>query len=598
MRLERAPLARPSLIEAAPGLVGRPAGRPAGQPDGQPVGLQQLRASVKQYRRGEALVVVPTDRRQLGQWPAKPLRRLPLSIIQWLSYGLLGLGLLMSPARAGQTLRVAEDRLPRSFNPLYADSLVDIRLTSLLFAGLFQEDRFHKVQPELAADIVLDPEKPNTFLVTLKPRLKWHNYQPVTSEDVKFTIETLLNPKVASPLADQVADIESVETRGAQQLRITFRHATPEPARLLTFPILPAQSLRVAPMSRTHAFRLRPLGAGPYAMDTFDTRGNINLSRHVAYVGGTPIIPNVQLLEMRDKQIQMEALRFGNLEVVVRVLPRDLPDLERQRKLELRPYQTNNWWYLAFNLRKSPWSDPNIRQALGALIDVDRLLEPLGGGERVTGPFVPSSPFYNHSEQVPKLKPDLSLATRLLNAAGYTRQPGGFWTRQGVPLSLKLALERDQPVAREVSINLEGQLKRAGIDVTLQALSPAEWEEQVLNAHTFDVSLSQWSFDRSEDIFEQFHSTGRLNYGGYRHVRVDQLLERARREIDPSARRQCNQEVHRLLAEQKPYLFLWTLTQYAAFSAEVQDVSIDPFTFYSQVHRWKMSGTSAPRKEK
>jgi ABC-type transport system substrate-binding protein len=75
---------------------------------------------------------------------------------------------------------------------------------------------------------------------------------------------------------------------------------------------------------------------------------------------------------------------------------------------------------------------------------------------------------------------------------------------------------------------------------------------------------------------------------GYTHPRVDALLEASVRSADPAVRRQANQEVHALVAQQLPYVFLWTLTQYAAFSSAVRDVSIDPFTFYGMVHRWTL----------
>lgn len=530
-----------------------------------------------------------------GQRPWLPLL-LPL--------GLLLLGLLPASALAGRVMRVGEDRLPRSFNPLYAESLVELRLSSLLFGGLFQEDRYHKITAVLASSIAPDPAHPESdaagtglarvFLVDLKPRIRWHNNQMMSAEDVRFSIAQLQDPALESPLQGQVKEIVKVEVLSPVRLRLTFRQPVRDPRRLLTFPILPAAEFKTMPMSRTHRFRLKPIGSGPFALDTFDTRGNLNLSRHVAYAAGTPNISGIQLLEMRDKQLQLEALRFGNLEVVVRVLPRDLPDLQGNRKIELRPYQTNNWWYLAFNLTQEPWKDPAMRQALGEMLQIDKLLEPIGGGEQISGPFVPSSPYYNHSEAVSKLQSAPASAARRLQALGYVRGSSGFWEKAGKPLAFSLAVEKDLPIAREVAVNLEGQLKRAGFQVTLEWLDAATWEQKVLKSRHFDLTLSQWSFDRSEDIFEQFHSTGRLNYVGFKHPRVDELLQRARQEVDPSARRQFNQEVHAILAEKRPYLFLWTLTQYAAFSTEVQDISIDPFNFYSQVHLWRMGEKVPP----
>jgi peptide/nickel transport system substrate-binding protein len=491
-------------------------------------------------------------------------------------------------ALAGGTLRVAEDKLPRGINPLYGEHLVDLRVGSLLFSGLYTEDRFNRTTPVLAAALTPDPADPRVVEVQLRPGLRWHDGEPVTADDVRFTFETLRDPKRDTPLAAQVRAISAIVPRGRDRVAITFQTAPRDPARLLTFPILPAHLFTGTAPSRSHPFRLRPIGTGPYRLERYDTDGTIGLSRNPYFPLGRPAIPEIELREIRDKQIQIEALRFGNLEVVVRVLPRDLPDLEHVRRVELRPYQTNSWWYLGFNLKREPWSVPGVRQALAELIDVDRLLEPLGTGERISGPFVPSSPFYNHRANIPLTRPDPADAGRRLAQAGYLRDARGQLQRRGVPLRIDLAIEKDLPVAREVAVNLEGQLRRAGIQVTLTWLDAAGWDQRVVREHAFDLTLSQWSFDRGEDIYDQFHSRGAQNYVGFRDPAVDRLLERARAEIDPEVRRQSNQEVHRLLAASRPYLFLWTLTQYAAFSAEVRDVAIDPFTFFSQVHRWTL----------
>ncbi|MFM7203200.1 MAG: ABC transporter substrate-binding protein [Myxococcota bacterium] len=501
---------------------------------------------------------------------------------------------LPAQAQVGKVLRVAEDRLPRSFNPLFAETLVELRLTSLLSAGLYAEDRFQNLTPVLAESLVPDPEVPNAWRLTLKPRQRWHSQQLVTSEDVFLSIKTLQRLGASSPLGEAAQLIQQVEPLGPLSLRLTFVRPVREPGRLLTFPILPAGALKAAPMSPTHPYRMRPVGAGPFALDTVDTRGNLSLSRHVPYSLGIPELPAIQLLEIRDKQIQLESLRFGNLEVVVRVLPRDLPDLAHQRRLTLRPYQTNAWWYLGFNLNRGSWKSLAMRQAIAMLLDVDKLLEPIGGGERISGPFVPSSPYYNHAPQVSLQRHNPAEAVRKLAALGYVRSSQGQWEKDGQPLTLRLAVEKEQPLAREVAVSVEGQLKRAGLGVEVRWLDPAGWQSQVVQEKSFDLALSQWSFDRNEDIYEQYHSRGRLNYGGFAHAQVDALLERARVEVDPNGRRQANQEVHRLLAEQLPAVFLWTLTQYAAFSSEVEDVSIDPFTFYSQVHRWRL-GARAER---
>lgn len=498
----------------------------------------------------------------------------------------LGLLLLLtsSPLVGGTLLRVAEDRLPRSFNPLYADQLVDLRVSALMFVGLYEEDRFHRLTPVLAETLV-KADNGLSVEVSLKRGLRWHSLAPITGEDVQETVRVLQQPGLASPFREEVRRIAGVEVLSPLRVRVTFHEAQREPASCLTFPILPASELKGQVMGPEHALRLHPVGAGPYKLERFDTQGNVQLVRHPTYARGAAKIPAIHLREIRDKQIQVEALRFGNLEVVVRVLPRDLPDLSQQPRVTLRPYQTSSWWYLGFNLGRDPWRQPSMRQALSSLLDVEALLKPLGGGERISGPFVPSSPYYDH--QTPLPQPDPAGAARQLEAQGYTHSAQG-WQRKGFPLRISLAVEKNLPVAREVAVNLQGQLERAGIQVELIWLDAAGWGERVLKARDFDLTLSQWSFDRSEDIREQFHSQGRLNYLGYRSERVDMLLDRIRREVDPGARRAASMEVHRRVAQEHPCIFLWSLLQFAAFSVTVQDVDIDPFTFYGQVHRWQL----------
>ena len=97
----------------------------------------------------------------------------------------------------------------------------------------------------------------------------------------------------------------------------------------------------------------------------------------------------------------------------MRVLPRDLAVLQNNKKVELYPYQTNSWWYLGFNGKQPLLADPDLRHALCQLIDVESLLAPVGTGDVLSGPFVKSSPFYNH-----EVAPYAREVTAKLRAAG------------------------------------------------------------------------------------------------------------------------------------------------------------------------------------
>jgi peptide/nickel transport system substrate-binding protein len=286
-----------------------------------------------------------------------------------------------------------------------------------------------------------------------------------------------------------------------------------------------------------------------------------------------------------DKNYQAKLLLYESLEALVRVLPRDLAVLQNNRKVELYPYQTNSWWYLGFNLTRDPYVDLPVRQAIACLVDIDALLAPIGTGDVVTGPYVPSSPYYNH--QVPRFEYQPSQAEALLSGAGFVKE-GNAWTRDGEPLHLKVVSHKTLESSQEVVINLQSQLQSAGIGVETEFLDDAAWKARVWKDRDYDLILSQWTFDRNEDIYDQFHTTGGRNFTGYSNPAVDALLDKARTATDPQVKKTALREVHRLVHEDVPMVFLWTLDSYAALSARVRNVVIHPFYFFTWVQTWRM----------
>lgn len=289
--------------------------------------------------------------------------------------------------------------------------------------------------------------------------------------------------------------------------------------------------------------------------------------------------------EVSDKNYQAKLLLYESLEALVRVLPRDLAVLQNNRKVDLYPYQTNSWWYLGFNEAREPWTSREAREAVSHMVDVGALLAPIGTGDILSGPFVKSSPYYNHD--VPAWDYDLGAADRLLQAAGWVRE-GKTWTRDGQPFKVTITAHQTLESSQEVVINLQSQLQQAGLTVDVDFLDEAAWKARVWKDKDFDIILSQWTFDRNEDIWDQFHSTGSRNFVGYKNPEVDRLLDESRSTIDPQVKKNGLRNVHRLVHDDLPMVFLWTLDSYAALSTRVRNVVIHPFYFFTFMQTWSM----------
>jgi peptide/nickel transport system substrate-binding protein len=177
---------------------------------------------------------------------------------------------------------------------------------------------------------------------------------------------------------------------------------------------------------------------------------------------------------------------------------------------------------------------------------------------------------------------------QLLGEAGYTFNGREWLGSDGTSLTLRIAAPASLDVAQDVIVNLQSQLGSRGVRLEPVFLAPGEWKEQIWRDREFDLILSQWTFDRNEDIYDHFHSSGTRNFTGYTSPVVDGLLEKARRTLDPQEKKASLRAVHAQIATDVPMIFLFTLDSYAAMSARVKDVSVHPFTFFGWVESWRL----------
>lgn len=499
------------------------------------------------------------------------------------SWMLLSLTLLALPATAAN-FRYAEDQAPAIVNPLFGSTMAEARVNELLFDGLYTDNQDLATTPALASTAELSPDKTEMTL-SLRDDVVWQDGKPFTAADVVFTIQAMQDKGTASTEAGRVAFIKAVTAVDEHTVKLKFARPESRPEDKLLFKILPAHGFSGGTaVKRTDAFRNKPVGTGPWKLVKYNEDNSISFAQNGDYRGNVGI-SEITMREVSDKNYQAKLLLYESLEGLVRVLPRDLALLQNNRKVELYPYQTNSWWYVGFNLTRAPWDDANVRKGLSALVNVEGLLAPVGTGDLLSGPFVKSSPYYNH--EVSPTEHDPSAAERYFGAAGYTKGTGG-WTKAGKPLTVKVAAHQSLESAQEVAINLQSQLQNAGLTVTLEFLDDAAWKSRVWKDRDFDLILSQWTFDRNEDIRDQFYSGGARNFTSYKNKDVDALLDRARDATDPYARKAALREVHKRVHDDAPMLFLWTLDSYAALSVKVKNVVVHPFYFFTFAPGWQM----------
>ncbi|MCB9638303.1 MAG: hypothetical protein H6727_05250 [Myxococcales bacterium] len=511
------------------------------------------------------------ERWQIGR---RPLMSVAVALCLLCSATVLG---------APPPLKYTEDRTPSNLNPIYADDMYSVRATELIFDRLIGFDKVQKPAPGLAVKWIVGDDK-KSITLNLRKGVKWHDGKDFSASDVDFTIKMMTSRR--SQIADRYLAqiIKKVTIVDNLTVKVDFKKPLGKPEKWFQFKIIPAHRFKDGVVKRTDYFSQKPYGTGPFYFVKWVNK-KITLKRNKNY-WKTPKskLSGAMLQAIPDKNIQVEVLRYGGIDAIIRVRPKDLPTFERDQNVRLYPYSTNDWWYLGLN-NKNVFRDKRVRQAFVFALDRESLRSAhLGDGQVISGPFSPNDPLYNFS--VSPRNQDLEKAAKLLDDAGW-KKSGEFRKKRGKTLAVRMVLPKSKDSYKPIVLGIQGELRKLGVNVDLVWLNDAAWSREIFTRKNFDMTMHIWNFDDLSTIYPLFHSRGSRNYIGYKNKEVDLLLRKATLTTDPVIYKAIYGKLHKLLHDESPYIFLWSLTNYSAISSRVKKVTIHPFNYFHYVTGWR-----------
>jgi peptide/nickel transport system substrate-binding protein len=283
---------------------------------------------------------------------------------------------------------------------------------------------------------------------------------------------------------------------------------------------------------------------------------------------------------------------FNAIDMIVLVNPRDIPEVQGDKRFVLKPYNALAYSFFGYNLRNPLLADKRVRTAFTHAVDRREMLDSFfnSQGTIISGPFAPGSWAYNLDVQ--PLRHDPLRAVELLREAGFAPGPDGIMQKDGEPLSLslKVPIAKESEAVKRVVLAFKSYLKKIGVDIRVEFKEWLAWKEGVFLKNDFDVIFASWVFDDSADISSLFHSAEigkwKNNFGAYSNPEVDSLIVESKLTLDHEKRRTIYRKLHALLADENPYTFLWTLTNYAAYQKKLRRVAIHPYKFFSFADDW------------
>jgi len=467
----------------------------------------------------------------------------------------------------------------------------DRDIDRLIFSSLMRFDDHAIPQGDLAETWGIS-EDGKVYNFSIRANAKWHDGQPVISDDFVFTIDLMRSDSIPLP-ADQKEFWNEVEIKALDDKTLQFR--LPEPFApfmdYLTFGVLPSHLLGdLLPEEIIESsFNLQPIGSGPYRFDRLlvtdgKIRG-ISLKANPEYYRSAPFLDEVVFQYYPDSSAALEAYRLGDVKGISQISPDQLSAALREPKLNLYTSRLPRLSLVYLNLEKpklSFFQDPNLRRALLMGINRQRLIDRLLGGQAILahGPIMPDSwAYYEGIEQLPY---DPERAISIFKKAGYVTsgESGGARAKEGVSLSFEMVYP-DTPTYTAIAESIRDDWQKIGVKANLKAVPYEDLVSDYLDKRNYEAALVDLNLSRSPDpdpypFWHQAQAAGGQNYSQWNDRQASEYLEQARVEVDFSerARRYRNFQV-RFTAEM-PSLPLFFPVYTFGVDAEYKGVRVGP----------------------
>ena len=483
---------------------------------------------------------------------------------------------------------------PSNLIAMIAGDSASSAIAGNIFNSLLKYDEYLNYAPDLAESWEISNNQ-KTITFKLKKGLQWADGQPLTSADVLFTWKLITNSNTRTPYASDYQLVKKASTPDSLTFKVTYESSyAPALDTWTSLHILPQHILKDEDINNTF-FSRKPIGSSYYKLDKWISGQQVTLKTNENSVLGAPLIKKLISRIIPDTSSQFLELTADNIDLMSinpiqyqRVFParKDL-----QQKIALYKELGNGYTYLGFNLKKTPFNDIRVRQALNYAIDKDEVIKGvlLGLGEPISSPYKPGTRWNN-----PKLKPypySPSKALKLLADAGYIKDKNGSLTRDGKPLKFEIITNQNKQ--REMTaVVIQKRLQEIGVEVSIRVIEWASFVNRFIKTGDFDVVVLGWSLSLDPDQYNIWHSSqqgpGQFNFLGYSNKNVDKLLELGRKELDVFKREEIYHEFSKYLLEDSPIIYLYAGYGLSAVHKRVKGIKnpAPPAGIYHNNYDW------------
>ena len=517
---------------------------------------------------------------------------------------------------------------PQYINPILSQTNdVDSDISRLVFSGLFKYDQALQLVPDLVERFTVGEDE-KTFTFILREGVLWHDGNPLTADDVVFTVKSIQDPEFRSPL---LVSLRGVTATAVDDRTVQFilPEAFPSFLEVLTFGVLPEHIWGEIPTVNANLteYNLKPIGSGPWQFKSIskDRLGNIKsltLAANSDFYGQQPYLQELIFKFYPDFQTAVAALKNKSVEGIS-FLPKDLKSqLQGVKNIQTYSLALPQYTAIFFNQEKNEaLADKAVRKALALAIDKPALLaEALQlEGEIIDTPMLPGitvTEDQRHafdSNQANVLLDDadwkrispaeyLELTATSTAAATTTAESDQAAATDSVPVEipptpdpadlpnefyrvsngeiLTITLTTvDQPENTKTANLIAKFWRQIGFEVKIEIISSTKISREVIKPRQYQALLFGIIVGSNPDPYPFWHSSQvqdpGLNLALFSNRKADTLLEDARKTADETERTSLYEQFQDLLIAEVPAIFLYNPTYTYVIDQQIKGFQID-----------------------
>jgi peptide/nickel transport system substrate-binding protein len=461
------------------------------------------------------------------------------------------------PKRGG-TLILARSGEVTNLDPHKVPAFTSARVFELIYSYLTRLDESLGVQPDLAASLPTTSADGKTVTVKLRTGVKFQNGDPLTSADVKYTFERILDPKTAAVARSFFSDVDSIAAPDDSTVVFNLKNPNAALIAYMAHPNTGIVSKKIGEANADLSKKETAIGSGPFKLAEWVPDNFMRFEANKSYyVEGQPYLDGIRINVVPDESSLAAALRTKAADMAIVTDAKVARTLRSESAISLDAKPSLSYNLLFMNTKRKPLDNPMVRQAVAYAIDRKAIIDAVAFGEgEVTGPIAPALANYAlPTSQYPLYTRDVAKAKQLLQQAGVG------------PVSFTIMTSTTEPAyGKDEAQLVQAQLAEAGITVKIETIEFTQYVDRWLKAD-FDVAtgLNGGGPDPDFYVFRYFTDDGNLNFvTSYKNPVSSDAIKQARAATDVAKRKDLYTTAQKELVNGVPFIWLFVGRDYVA----------------------------------